>query len=299
MIENLKSHYKDDLVTSGSPYQTDKFSWFSTETGTYFGIKKERLSTKEISLLSSLFTPYGSHLNNMTDTQTYWYNLLYLQQGKQSPNQFSFSHCRFILFHADQPITDQFEFQEAFQALLPIDTIFLWENESSGVLIETRNEEFLEDILYDEISVTLTSDFYTDLRLFIGQTHTLTDKLSQLFQIEKELFQKGMQFSHKQKVYQLHDILPYLLIEGMDPFYRSQLKNVIPADIQNDQELLETIKVFFESDLNVSNAAKRLYMHRNSLQYRIEKFIEKTGIDIKHFHGAVTTYLAILTIENF
>jgi DNA-binding PucR family transcriptional regulator len=35
-------------------------------------------------------------------------------------------------------------------------------------------------------------------------------------------------------------------------------------------------------------------MHRNSLQYRIDKFIEKTGIDIKHFKGAVAVYLAIL-----
>ncbi|WP_077617116.1 PucR family transcriptional regulator [Bacillus sinesaloumensis] len=299
MIDNLKLHYKDDFVTAQSPYKTKLYSWFSVDTGTFFGIKKERLSTKEASLLSSLFTPYGSHVNDMTDSQAFWYNFLYYQQGNLAIDQFSFSQCRFIQFHAEQPITDQLEFQEAIQALLPMNTIFLWESDSSGVLIESRNEETIDDILYEEITVTLTSDFYTDLRLFIGQTYPLSNDLPRLFQTEKEWFQKGRLFLHKQKVYRLHDIFPFLLLEGMGTNFRNQLKNVIPEELQNDLELLETVKVFFESDLNVSNAAKRLYMHRNSLQYRIEKFTEKTGIDIKHFHGAVTTYLAILTIEHF
>ncbi|MBY6268509.1 helix-turn-helix domain-containing protein, partial [Parageobacillus thermoglucosidasius] len=57
------------------------------------------------------------------------------------------------------------------------------------------------------------------------------------------------------------------------------------------------IKTFFQCDLNVSLAAKKLYMHRNSLQYRIDKFIEKTGMDIKHFQGAVAVYLAMLIQE--
>ncbi|MEH7385340.1 helix-turn-helix domain-containing protein [Bacillus sp. JJ1521] len=299
MIENLMMHYKDALITAESPYKTDLYSWFLTDTGTFFGIKKDRLTTKETALLTSLFTPYGTHVNDMNDTQAFWYNLLFLQQGHLSANHYSFSQCRFIQFYADQPITDQLEFQEAIQALLPRDTIFLWENDSRGVLIETRNEEMIEDVFYDEITVTLTSDFYTDMRLFIGQTHPLSENLGSLFRTEREWFQKGIQFLHKQQVYHLHDILPFLLLEGMDDGFRNQLKNVIPEELQTDHELLETIKVFFESDFNVSNAAKRLYMHRNSLQYRIEKFIEKTGIDIKHFHGAVTTYLAILDLEHF
>ncbi|MER2142109.1 MAG: helix-turn-helix domain-containing protein, partial [Priestia megaterium] len=51
-------------------------------------------------------------------------------------------------------------------------------------------------------------------------------------------------------------------------------------------------------NLNVSLAAKKLYMHRNSLQYRIEKFIDRTHLDIKHFTGAVSAYLAILALKN-
>jgi DNA-binding PucR family transcriptional regulator len=46
--------------------------------------------------------------------------------------------------------------------------------------------------------------------------------------------------------------------------------------------------------MNVSLAAKKLYLHRNTLQYRVDKFIEKTGIDIKHFGNAVSIYLALM-----
>ncbi|WP_449539281.1 PucR family transcriptional regulator [Ferdinandcohnia sp. Marseille-Q9671] len=299
MIEKLKAHFNHAFKTADTPFNTDQYAWFSTDSKTYFGIEKDKLSSKELSLLASLFTPYGAHVNDMSDIQAFWYNFLFLQQGQVIPTKFSFTQCRFIQFHTDQPITDKLEFQEALQALLPTDTIFLWENDTSGVLIETRNDELIEDIIYEEITVTLTSDFYTDLRLFIGQTYPLSDDLSALFKTEKESFQKAIHFLHKQKVYKIHDILPFLLLENMDNSFRDQLKNVITQELQNDQEFLETIKVFLESDLNVSNAAKRLYMHRNSLQYRIEKFIEKTGIDVKHFQGAVTTYLAILTIEHF
>ena len=68
--------------------------------------------------------------------------------------------------------------------------------------------------------------------------------------------------------------------------------------VKREHDMLKTIKTFFECNLNVSLAAKKLHMHRNSLQYRIDKFIEKTSIDIKQFKGALTVYLAILLHEH-
>ncbi len=69
-------------------------------------------------------------------------------------------------------------------------------------------------------------------------------------------------------------------------------------NVSNDKELIESIKVFFQCNLNVSLAAKQLYLHRNTLQYRIDKFIEKTGLNIKTFEGAVAVYLAFLSFEH-
>lgn len=75
------------------------------------------------------------------------------------------------------------------------------------------------------------------------------------------------------------------------------LPKLILQEFQRDNEFITMMEVFFKSNLNVSVAAKKLYMHRNSLQYRIDKFYEKTGIDVRIFHQALTVYLAILAVK--
>jgi DNA-binding PucR family transcriptional regulator len=96
----------------------------------------------------------------------------------------------------------------------------------------------------------------------------------------------------------IEDVFPLLLIKS--GINNKELQHAIHFidSIKEDAELFHTIKTFFECNLNVSLAAKKLYIHRNSLQYRIEKFNERTGIDIKHFKGAVTTYLAMLAYHH-
>ncbi len=80
-----------------------------------------------------------------------------------------------------------------------------------------------------------------------------------------------------------------------------QERPILFADIHqillDDPDLIRTIKTYIENQANATLTAKQLFMHRNSLQYRIDKFIEKTGIDIKTFHGSFFTYLACLHME--
>jgi DNA-binding PucR family transcriptional regulator len=66
----------------------------------------------------------------------------------------------------------------------------------------------------------------------------------------------------------------------------------------DDPEMFSTIKVFLENNLNASMTAKKLFIHRNTLQYRIDKFVEKTGIQLKDFYGAFTVFLACILFEQ-
>ncbi|MDE7380056.1 MAG: helix-turn-helix domain-containing protein [Clostridia bacterium] len=56
----------------------------------------------------------------------------------------------------------------------------------------------------------------------------------------------------------------------------------------NDKDLVETCFCLFENDLNVSRTAGKLYMHRNTLIYRIAKLKRLTGLDVCKFSDAVT-----------
>lgn len=64
-----------------------------------------------------------------------------------------------------------------------------------------------------------------------------------------------------------------------------------------DEETLTTINKFFENSLNVSETARQLYIHRNTLVYRLEKLEKSTGLDIRVFDDALTFKIAMMVVN--
>ena len=66
---------------------------------------------------------------------------------------------------------------------------------------------------------------------------------------------------------------------------------------QLDEETLNTIDTFLENSLNVSETARQLYVHRNTLLYRLEKLQKATGLDIRVFDDALTLKIALMVVN--
>lgn len=64
-----------------------------------------------------------------------------------------------------------------------------------------------------------------------------------------------------------------------------------------DDETLTTINKFFENNLNVSETSRQLYVHRNTLVYRLEKLQKSTGLDIRVFDDALTFKIAMMVVS--
>ncbi len=64
-----------------------------------------------------------------------------------------------------------------------------------------------------------------------------------------------------------------------------------------DEETLTTINKFFENNLNVSETSRQLYVHRNTLVYRLEKLEKSTGLDIRRFDDALTFKIAMMVVS--
>ncbi|MEK3826339.1 MULTISPECIES: PucR family transcriptional regulator [Paenibacillus] len=62
----------------------------------------------------------------------------------------------------------------------------------------------------------------------------------------------------------------------------------------NDSETLATLETFFSLDCNVSETAKRLFIHRNTLVYRLDKIKQEIGYDVRHFKSAIVVQLLLL-----
>lgn len=298
MIEKLKNLYKDSFIVSNSGGDPS-YVWFLSDTGTQFGIKKNAISEKEIALLGTLFELYDIESNTQTPEQFLWSQYLFSTEGSDTP-QSSFNTCRFVHFRISKPITDLQNFELAVKALFPSEVIIVWENGHQGIFIEKINQDSMIEYnnLKDVIEI-FASDFYIDVHLFIGNVYEVTNNVRSRFNFERNGFNTALKYLHKQRVFSLQDIIPIVILENMDTSSKKDVSYILHETFNEEKEQLETIKVFLESNLNVTLAAKKLYMHRNSLQYRIDKFIEKTGIDIKNFNGAVTAYLSILLIKHF
>lgn len=64
-----------------------------------------------------------------------------------------------------------------------------------------------------------------------------------------------------------------------------------------DEETLSTINKFFENSLNVSETSRQLYIHRNTLVYRLDKLQKSTGLDIRVFDDAITLKIALMVVK--
>ena len=69
----------------------------------------------------------------------------------------------------------------------------------------------------------------------------------------------------------------------------------VPEEL--DEETLTTINTFLENNLNVSETSRQLYVHRNTLLYRLEKLEKYTGLDIRIFDDALTLKIALMVVR--
>lgn len=90
----------------------------------------------------------------------------------------------------------------------------------------------------------------------------------------------------------LEDIPKFKLSEYLDLLICEDARSVF-----RDVDMLTTAESFLENDLNVSETARNLYMHRNTLIYRIDKIQKETGLDIKKFSDALTFRLIAIMLK--
>ena len=78
-------------------------------------------------------------------------------------------------------------------------------------------------------------------------------------------------------------------------FIKEIFENKSPDDF--DTETLTTIDKFFENNLNVSETSRQLYIHRNTLVYRLDKLQKSTGLDLRVFEDAITFKIALMVVR--
>ena len=147
------------------------------------------------------------------------------------------------------------------------------------------------------ISDTLTSEFYTKVNIGIS---TIVDNLKDLARAYKEAqvaLDVGKVFETEKNIISYENLgigrliyqLPTTLCEMFlqEIFKKGSLESL-------DRETLMTIQCFFDNNLNVSETSRKLFVHRNTLVYRLEKIRKITGLDLREFEHAITFKVALM-----
>ena len=94
---------------------------------------------------------------------------------------------------------------------------------------------------------------------------------------------------------EVHSYREYLLVTMLQDLpearikeYTAQFRIANAAEVFSDAELAVTAEQFLENNLNISETSRALFLHRNTLMYRLEKIKRMTGLDLKNFSDAVT-----------
>ena len=159
--------------------------------------------------------------------------------------------------------------------------------------IDTNDLEQLAKSIID----TLTSEFYIHCCIGIGTTVSNIKDLALSFKEAQIAIEVGKVFDTEKIIVSYDNLgiarliyqLPTTLCEMFlhEIFKRGSIDSL-------DQETLFTIQRFFENNLNVSETSRKLFVHRNTLVYRLEKIKKLTGLDLREFEDAIVFKVALM-----
>ena len=159
--------------------------------------------------------------------------------------------------------------------------------------METKDVEKIATNIAD----TLSAEFYTKVAIGISTTVENIKDLARAYKEAQVALEVGKVFETEKNIisyenlgigrliYQLPTTLCELFLQEV--FKKGSLESL-------DRETLMTIQCFFENNLNVSETSRKLFVHRNTLVYRLEKIRKLTGLDLREFEHAITFKVALM-----
>ncbi|WP_461207221.1 PucR family transcriptional regulator [Clostridium sp. DL1XJH146] len=145
------------------------------------------------------------------------------------------------------------------------------------------------------IKDSILSDLYSDCFVSYGKQFNSVSGLKKTYSNAKECYEIVGKFNLKENVFNYDNIIFEKIVYNLNDY----IKDILYIKFRNkfdkfDNEVINTIEMFVDCDLNISDTAKKLYIHRNTLIYRLDKIKKDTGFDIRNFKEASVFIIGFL-----
>lgn len=200
-----------------------------------------------------------------------------------------------VVFLIETEIDKEFNVVEIVRSIFPTkqkDFVTAVDEKSIILVKELKEKDSKEEI--DQISKhiydTLSAEAMTSVYVAIGTVVNDLKNVSASYKEAKMALEVGKIFEENKKIVNYEQLgigrLIYQLPAPLCKMFINEVLHELSMD-QFDEETLTTVNKFFENNLNVSETSRQLYIHRNTLVYRLDKLQKMTGLDLRNFDDAI------------
>ncbi len=151
------------------------------------------------------------------------------------------------------------------------------------------------------LSDTLNTEAMIGVRISYG---AITEELGEVSKSYKEAdmaLEVGRIFYEEDSIFAYNELgIGRLIHQLPKSLCEMFLKEVFEKEVDGlfEDAELDTVYAFFDNNLNISETARKLYIHRNTLVYRLDKIHKKTGLDVRIFDDALTFKIAMMVAKH-
>lgn len=168
-------------------------------------------------------------------------------------------------------------------------------------LVIITNESDI-DTACNNLHQNVLSDLLIDCRIAIGGTTQNIREVKKLYDRCIQSFELKAKYHIAENILNYEKMTVYRVVANMTPSFKEETwQKVFTPDLRDimESELEITIETFFKTNLNITETANKLYIHRNTLLYRLDKIQRCTGFDLKKFEDSWLFKLAwLINKEN-
>ena len=176
-------------------------------------------------------------------------------------------------------------------------------DENNVIIVKalTENDEMKEIEHYTANLIEwLETEGYSESRISYGTIVQEIKEVSRSYKEAKMAMDVGKIFFDERRVIAYSELgIGRLIYQLPIPLCKMFIREIFggksPDDF--DEETLTTISKFFENSLNVSETSRQLFIHRNTLVYRLDKLQKSTGLDLRVFEDAITFKIALMVVR--
>lgn len=196
------------------------------------------------------------------------------------------------VFQSSSPLDK--DLASVFSTMVPLEAgdLILPADHDTVIFIRELSHPYSDELKeYTEAVIgTMESEGITGISAGIGNGYPGVEGLRKSYLEAKEALSVGIRFHGKENVYCYAGQTLERILDSIPKDKAQEIRREHPgicSDSGLSDEIKETVRVFFQNDLNLTAASRQLFIHRNTLNYRLDKIRRETGLDLRSFHDAV------------